>query len=201
MNHPASRVPYASYDPTRHLLLTPQDDDAPARVARLRALGIGDAPLPAFDEFARKLARTTKAPYSMVNFIDEHRQYFAGLYTPAQDQAVELGPAPASGQPGRVMARDHGYCPHVIVRRKALVLEDVCDYPRFAGNPVVDEIGIRSYLGAPLIDRTGMALGTVCVVDLEPRPWGREGLETIKAMAAELVEQIHHMERQQSDAR
>ncbi|UNO43122.1 GAF domain-containing protein [Streptomyces sp. MST-110588] len=96
---------------------------------------------------------------------------------------------------GRVMARDHGYCPHVIVRRKALVLEDVCDYPRFAGNPVVDEIGIRSYLGAPLIDRTGTALGTVCVVDLEPRPWGREGLDTIKTMAAELVEQIHCMER------
>ncbi|MFG2291213.1 GAF domain-containing protein [Streptomyces sp. NPDC048595] len=198
MNHPASRVPYVSYDPTRHLLLTPQDDEAPARVARLRALGIGDSPLPAFDDFARKLARTTRAPYSMVNFIDEHRQYFAGLYTPAQDQAVELGPAPASAQPGREMDRDHGYCPHVIVRRKALVLEDVCDYPRFAGNPVVDEIGIRSYLGAPLIDRTGMALGTVCVVDLEPRPWGREGLATIKAMAAELVEQIHRMEQRQS---
>lgn len=44
-----------------------------------------------------------------------------------------------------------------------------------------------------------MALGTVCVVDLEPRPWGREGLETIKSMAAELVEQIHRMEKQQSD--
>ncbi|MFI2184733.1 GAF domain-containing protein [Streptomyces sioyaensis] len=200
MNHPASRVPYISYDPTRHLLLTPQDDEAPARVARLRALGIGESPLPAFDEFARKLARTTRAPYSMVNFIDERRQYFAGLYTPDQDRAVELGPAPASAQPGREMDRDHGYCPHVIVRRKALVLEDVCDYPRFAGNPVVDEIGIRSYLGAPLIDRTGMALGTVCVVDLEPRPWGREGLETIKSMAAELVEQIHSMEKQRSDA-
>ncbi|RXS77671.1 GAF domain-containing protein [Streptomyces sp. TM32] len=200
MKPPASRVPYVSYDPTRHLLLTPQDDEAPARVARLRALGIGESPLPAFDEFARKLARTTRAPYSMVNFIDERRQYFAGLYTPDQDRAVELGPAPASAQPGRVMDRDHGYCPHVIVRRKALVLEDVCDYPRFAGNPVVDEIGIRSYLGAPLIDRTGTALGTVCVVDLEPRPWGREGLETIKSMAAELVEQIHSMEKQHSDA-
>ncbi|MCB5906089.1 GAF domain-containing protein [Streptomyces pinistramenti] len=197
MSHPASRTPYATYDPTRHLLLTPEDEEAPARVARLQALGIGQSPLPAFDDFARKLARTTRAPYSMVNFIDERQQYFAGLYTPSDDQApIELGPAPASAQPGRVMARDHGYCPHVVVRRKALVLEDVCDYPRFAGNPVVDEIGIRSYLGAPLIDRTGMALGTVCVVDLEPRPWGRAGLETIKAMAAELVEQIHRMEQQ-----
>ncbi|GAA3486790.1 hypothetical protein GCM10018987_08690 [Streptomyces cremeus] len=92
------------------------------------------------------------------------------------------------------MARDHGYCPHVVARRKALVLEDVCDYPRFAGNPVVDEIGIRSYLGAPLIDRDGIALGAICVVDVKPRQWGREGLETIKAMAAELMTQIGRRE-------
>ncbi|MGP3923202.1 GAF domain-containing protein [Streptomyces sp. 8N616] len=189
-------IPYTKqYDPTSHLLLTPEDGEAPARVARLHELGLGDTPVPEFDDFARELARITGAPYAMVNFIDEHRQYFAGLYTPAEGQAgVELGPAPQQAQPGRVMARDHGYCPHVVVRRKALVLEDVCDYPRFAGNPVVDEIGIRSYLGAPLIDRTGMALGTICVVDQEPRPWGRQGLETIKSMASQLVERIHRLE-------
>jgi GAF domain-containing protein len=125
----------------------------------------------------------------MVNFITEDRQYFAGLHTaPAAPGDVN------AAQPGRVMDRDHGYCPHVVVRRKALVLDDVCDYPRFAGNPVVDEIGIRSYLGAPLIDRTGTALGTICVVDIEPRPWGRPGLETIKSMAAELMTQIHARE-------
>lgn len=172
-----------SYDPTGHLLLTPEDREAPARVTRLRELGVGDAPVPEFDDFARRLARTTGAPCAMVNFMDEHRQYFAGLY------------AQTSPRAGRAMARDHGYCPHVVVRRKALVLEDVCDYPRFAGNPVVDEIGIRSYLGAPLIDRTGTALGTVCVVAREPRPWGRQGLETIKSMAAELVERIHRREQ------
>ncbi|MFI5525888.1 GAF domain-containing protein [Streptomyces platensis] len=183
------------YDPTSHLRLTPEDIEAPQRVTRLRELGLGENPVPEFDEFARELARITGAPYAMVNFIDENRQYFAGLYTPDEHQAgVELGPAPEAPQPGRVMARDHGYCPHVVVRRKALVLEDVCDYPRFAGNPVVDEIGIRSYLGAPLIDRTGMALGTICVVAQEPRPWGRQGLDTIKSMAARLVDQIHRRE-------
>ncbi|MGW0585425.1 GAF domain-containing protein, partial [Streptomyces sp. NPDC002920] len=67
------------------------------------------------------------------------------------------------------------------------VLEDVRDYPRFACNPAVDEYGIHSYLGAPLIDTTGTVLGTVCVADLAPRPWGRAGLETIKTTAADLV--------------
>jgi GAF domain-containing protein len=184
------------YEPSGHLLI-PVDAEAPHRVRRLRELGLGDRPDPEFDEFARMLATTTGAPLAMVNFIDEERQYFAGLYSPAQA-------APASGElmaqsapaedPGRVMARDHGWCPHVVVRRLPLVLDDVCDYPRFAGNPVVDEIGIRSYLGAPLIDRTGTTLGTICIVDREPRPWGRSGLEFIKGQAADLVDRIHQRE-------
>ncbi|MFG3281729.1 GAF domain-containing protein [Streptomyces sp. NPDC048111] len=184
-----------TYDPTGHLLLTPVDREAPVRVQRLRQLGMGERPDAAFDDFARKLAEVTGAPFSMVNFIDENRQFFAGLHTPnGTHNGSDLNAAAAAGGVSRIMARDHGYCPHVVVRRKALVLEDVCDYPRFAGNPVVDEIGIRSYLGAPLIDRTGIALGTICVVDTEPRPWGRAGLETIKTMAAELIEQIHRRE-------
>lgn len=170
--------------PAEHQLLTPIDQEAPRRAQRLRALGMGDSPDPEFDEFAQKLAQITGAPYAMVNFITEERQYFAGLYTASTGEGT-------GAQPGRVMPREHGYCPHVVVRRKALVLDDVCDYPRFAGNPVVDEIGIRSYLGAPLIDSTGAALGTICVVDVEPRPWGRQGLETIKALAAELMERIN----------
>ncbi|MGW7288869.1 GAF domain-containing protein [Streptomyces sp. NPDC054847] len=180
-----------TYSPTGRLLLTPVDPEAPARVRRLRRLGLGEHPDAAFDDFARKLAGVTGAPYSMVNFIDENRQFFAGLHAPS---GTHGGGEPGRAEVGRFMDRDHGYCPHVVVRRKALVLEDVCDYPRFAGNPVVDEIGIRSYLGAPLIDRTGIALGTVCVVDTEPRRWGREGLETIKSLAADLVQQIHRRE-------
>jgi GAF domain-containing protein len=182
------------YEPAGHLLI-PVDSEAPRRVARLRELGLGERPDPEFDEFARALATTTGAPFAMVNFIDESRQYFAGLYSPGHAPASPELVTAAAQEPGRVMARDHGYCPHVVVRRLPLVLDDVCDYPRFAGNPVVDEIGIRSYLGAPLIDRTGTALGTICIVDREPRPWGRPGLEFIKAKAAELVDRIHQRER------
>ncbi|MBU7600681.1 GAF domain-containing protein [Streptomyces sp. P38-E01] len=187
-------MPPKSYDPTSHLLLTPEDSEAPLRVVRLRELGIGGVPVAEFDEFARELARLTGAPWAMVNFIDERRQFFAGLHAPTAP-GNEPGTAPGRSIPGRVMARDHGYCPHVIARRRALVLEDVCDYPRFAGNPMVDEIGVRSYLGAPLMDRTGLALGTVCVVAQEPRPWGLQGLQTIKAKAAELVAGILRREQ------
>ncbi|PZH08235.1 histidine kinase [Streptomyces sp. NTH33] len=193
-----------SYDPPRpagRLLLTPEDRDAPARTRRLRELGLGERPEPALDAFADRLAALTRAPYAMVNLLGEHGQFFAGLHRPERDVlTVDTDPGTDPGidgggvgtrrEVGRRLARDHGFCPHVVVRRKALVLEDVRDYPRFAGNPAVDEFGIRSYLGAPLIDSTRTVLGTVCVVDLEPRPWGREGLRTIKAAAAELVPRL-----------
>ncbi|WP_367319488.1 GAF domain-containing protein [Streptomyces sp. HUAS ZL42] len=175
-----------SYDaprPAGRLLLTPEDKEAPARTWRLRRMGLGEHPDPALDAFAARLAELVGAPYAMVNFLDEERQFFAGLHVPD-------APPPAPGvkpRPGRTLPRDHGYCPHVVVRRKALVLEDVRDYPRFAGNPIVDEYGVHSYLGAPLIDSTGMVLGTVCVADLAPRPWGKAGLEAIKSSAGDLV--------------
>lgn len=184
---------------TGRMLLTPTDRHGPARARRLRKLDLGerpDASYDNFDAFADKVAEVTSTPFSMVNFIDENRQFFAGLHTPTGNRGGrDLGSAAAgSNRSSRYLARDHGYCPHVLVRRKALVLDDVCDYPRFAGNPVVDDIGIRSYLGAPLIDRTGIALGTVCAVDTVPRPWGRAGLDTIKSLAHELVRQIDDRE-------
>ena len=188
-----------SYDPPRpagRLLLTPEDKEAPDRARRLRLLGLGEQPEPALDAFAERLAERTGAPYAMVNFIDEQRQFFAGLRIPAARPPAPADGAEATPEVGRYMERDHGFCPHVVVRRKALALEDVRDYPRFAGNPVVDEFGIRSYLGAPLIDSTGMVLGTVCVEDVEPRTWGKSGLETIKSSAAELVARL---ERRESD--
>jgi GAF domain-containing protein len=184
------------YDPSRpagRLLLTPEDKEVPVRTRRLGQLGLGERPDPALDAYADRLAEVTGTPYAMVNFIGENRQFFAGLHLPAVPPPV-VKPDGSTPVLGRELARDHGFCPHVVVRRKALVLEDVCDYPRFAGNPVVDEFGVRSYLGAPLIDSTGTALGTVCVVDVEPRPWGRAGLEIIKSSAAELVARIERRE-------
>ncbi|MFR9721747.1 GAF domain-containing protein [Streptomyces sp. MS19] len=166
------------FDPTGRLLPTPDDPDAPARAERLRQLGVGAEADPAFDAAARDLARLAGTPLALVTFVGERHQFFAGLYPP-----------PGQGE-SRTAPRDRGFCPYVVVRRKALVLDDVTDYPRFAGNPVVDEEGIRSYLGAPLLDLDGRALGTVCVLDRLPRPWGRPGLESIKAAAAELSARI-----------
>ncbi|MFE9256634.1 GAF domain-containing protein [Streptomyces sp. NPDC006879] len=176
------------YESTGHLLLTPVDLQAPERTLRLRELGLGNRAEESLDDFAARIGREFETSCAGVNFIDESRQFFAGLH--------HTGPEEPSGRayPQRVLARDRGYCPYVVVRRRALVLEDVRDFSRFAANAVADENGVRSYIGAPLMDRRGFALGTVCAVDTVPRTWGREGLDRIKALAAELVEQIRQRE-------
>ncbi|MER7764733.1 GAF domain-containing protein [Streptomyces sp. NPDC097619] len=174
------------YESTGHLLLTPVDREAPARAVRLRELGLGERADAELDLYARRVADTMATPYAVVNFIDQERQFFGGMY--------HLPDAPTGAYTGRELARDHGYCPHVVVRRRALVLEDVRDYARFAPNAVVDESGVRSYLGAPLTDRQGFVLGTVGAVDLVPRRWGRDGLDRIKSLAADVVKVIHERE-------
>lgn len=179
------------------LLKAPHDPDIPQRLARLAQLGLGNRPDAEFDKFAARLAEAANAPYAMVNFVGDEEQYFAGLYGPdsAKADALEAASSASHAAPGRIMSREHGYCPHVVVRRKALVLDDVCAYPRFAVNPVVNSIGVRAYMGAPLIDRTGTALGTICVVNTEESTWGRPGLEMIKSMAAEVMDMIHRREQ------
>lgn len=183
------------YEPSGHML-TPVDNEVPKRIARLHELGLGQGPDPELDAFARDLAEAARrlaglenAPFAMVNFVTD-RQYLGGLYSPP----APGGDPTAAVDLNREIPLDHGYCPHVVVRRKALVLDDVCDYPRFAGNPVVDKLGIRTYVGAPLIDRTGTALGTICLIDQEPRPWGHPGLNLIKERAADLMQLIRRRE-------
>jgi GAF domain-containing protein len=194
-----------TYDPAGSLadaldnrfVAAPSDPAALQRVQRLRALGLGTAPDPEFDELAAKIARIAGTPYAMVNFVLDTHQFFAGLYEASSTGAgaLEAAQAAARGPVARTMDREHGFCPHVVDIKHALVLDDVCAWPRFAGNPVVDEIGVRSYIGAPLIDSSGMVLGTVCAISSRQSTWGTPGVEMIKSMAAEAMELIARRER------
>lgn len=177
----------------RELSASPAAEGRAERAARHRELGLASVPDERFDEFARDLVERTGAIAAMVDFVGDRRLYFAGL---ASRTDLEPGDPVLSSDPGREMALDHGFCPHVVARRKALVLDDVYAYPRFAGNPVVDELGVRSYLGAPLIDDDGTVIGTVCAVDPSPKSgpehdgWGKRGLETIKQVADDVLGEI-----------
>ncbi|MFD6967875.1 GAF domain-containing protein [Streptomyces sp. NPDC059949] len=139
--------------------------------ALLHAFGL-TGPEPELDAFATQLAQEAGVPYAMINIFGTAQQFF-GLHTPEND--TELPTV------GRSMPLDHGFCPEVVDRKKALVLPDVFSSPRFAGNTVVDQIGIRTYAGAPLL-HDDTVLGTVCFVGPVERDLstGREALALIK---------------------
>jgi GAF domain-containing protein len=146
---------------------TPQTE----RDAVLRAFGL-TGPEPELDAFAAQLAQEAGVPYAMVNIFGDQQQFF-GLHAPGDDSELPTV--------GRSMPLDHGFCPEVVDRKKALVLPDVFSSPRFAGNTVVDLIGIRTYAGAPLLHE-GTVLGTVCFVGPVERDLstGRDSLALIK---------------------
>jgi hypothetical protein len=171
------------------------------RVARLAELGLERVD-PDFDAFAKKLAEAardtigmTDTPIGIVNFLTGTRQFFAGLHVPPAVLPNSAVGVNAGAQVGREMPLDYGWCPYVVDWNKVLVLDDVCSYPRFWGNPALDEVDIRSYMGAPITDSTGTILGTICVIDHQQRPWGRKGFELIKTYAADLNEHIRAREQ------
>ncbi|CAL9412339.1 GAF domain-containing protein [Streptomyces sp. enrichment culture] len=126
------------------------------RYELLERLGVSTAASEDFDVLARAMATQAGFLYGFVNlFLEE--QTFVGLHQPPADSGHVIV--------GRTMSRDHGWCPEVMARKKALPLHDVHASPRFSGNHVVDAVGIRSYFGAPLIHDSGTVLGTVCVID------------------------------------
>ena len=168
------------FDRDSGLHLPAPDHDRPHRLELLNELGL-NAPASELDAFATDLADKAGTPYAMVNVFTD-RQNFVGLCSPSGD-----GDLPAVD---RSMPLDHGFCPEVFALRIARILPDVFANPRWASNPVVDKIGVRTYAGAPLIHQpTGITLGTLCWVGTEPRPLstGKASERLIKQSRDELM--------------
>ncbi|MDG5803879.1 GAF domain-containing protein [Streptomyces ossamyceticus] len=163
------------------------------RRLRLQVLGLNSVEAEAtFDRVARLAASFTRSPLAMVNFINDERQMFRGMYIPTSSPGEKVGPdSPAIpfdlSELSREAPGDYGFCPHVVAQGSQLALDDVFDYPRFKGNPLVNDLGVRSYLGTPLRDNTGMILGTVCVADFEPRQWDRRIREAMQELSETLL--------------
>ncbi|WP_030862024.1 GAF domain-containing protein [Streptomyces sp. NRRL S-37] len=156
----ATRAPFTP--PATVLTSQPaQQAELAQRYELLARLGVPTVANEDFDDLARDMAEQAGFLYGFINFFLEE-QTFVGLHQPPADSGYVIV--------GRTMSRDHGWCPEVMTRRKALPLHDVHASPRFSGNAVVDAVGIRSYFGAPLIHDSGTVLGTVCVIDPEKRP-------------------------------
>lgn len=125
------------------------------RLKALRSYELLDtAPHPAFDAVTQAAHLAFEAPIALVTLVDKARQWFKSSV------GLEL----------RETSRDVSFCAHAVGERDVFVVEDASLDERFKANPLVTgEPHIRFYAGAPIVDSEGFALGTLCIIDSEPR--------------------------------
>ncbi|MFL6699823.1 MAG: GAF domain-containing protein [Vitreoscilla sp.] len=92
--------------------------------------------------------------------------------------------------------RGSSFCSHAIRGPSAMVVEDALADDRFRDNPLVPgDPQIRFYAGAPLMLASGHALGTLCVIDRQPRTFTQDDCTQLANMAALVMAQVdlHHL--------
>ncbi len=81
-----------------------------------------------------------------------------------------------------VLDRKDAICHYPVATGQTVIIQDTLLDDRSSGNAVVIEAGIRFYAGIPLIDEEGFALGTLCVLNNEPKTLSEEQIATLKKL-------------------
>jgi len=139
-----------------------------ARLAALRRLGVLDTPAEtAFDDLAALAAQVCGTSIALVSLVDSDRQWFKAAV------GCDLAGTP----------RSQSFCAHALDRADVLEVPDARADHRFADNPLVTgPPHVRFYAGAPLLTDDGHVVGTLCVLDPQPRTLTeaqRTGLTTL----------------------
>lgn len=139
------------------------------RLLSLRAMGILDSPPEdRFDRLTRLATRIFRVPISVCSLVDEKRQWFKST----------------TGLEATETPREISFCGHAILEKEIFVIEDASKDWRFADNPlVVGEPHVRFYAGAPLRISNGAALGTLCILDYQPRAFSIDQLRSLEDLA------------------
>ena len=139
-----------------------------ARLAALDRYAILDTdPEESFDDLVILASYVCKTPMAMLSLLDDHRQWFkSAVGVQVRETPLELS-----------------ICAHAIKQQDLFIVPDTLQDARFRENPLVlGEPHIRFYAGAPLINEDGYALGTLCVVDRQPRELDQEQKQALKAL-------------------
>ncbi|MFC0155036.1 GAF domain-containing protein [Xanthomonas dyei] len=148
---------------------------------------VDSLPEETYQDIVRVAASLCDTPIALMSLVDRDRQWFKaqlglGLQQTDRSQAV---------------------CDHAI-RDPSHLLEvpDLTKDPRFRDISVVTgDTGARFYAGMPLVTTEGVALGTVCVLDIEPRTLNdlqRTGLQALARVTMNLLDarqEALHQER------
>ena len=126
-----------------------------------------------FDRLTRMAKHMFRVPIALVSLVDENRQWFKSCI------GLEVSET----------SRDISFCGHAILGDEVFVIPDTLKDDRFADNPLVlEDPHIRFYAGCPIRVANGSRIGTLCIIDREPRDFCAEDEELLKDLAA-MVEQ------------
>lgn len=136
------------------------------------------------DRVARIAKWLFDTPIALVTLVEEDWQEFLTHY------GTDLEGTP----------REHSFCAHALASSSTLVVPDALEDDRFRTNPLVlDDPNIRYYAGAPMVTSRGHGIGSVCVIDSEPRaetdPMRMAILVTLAEIATDALEQTFHARR------
>ncbi len=152
------------------------DNREQARLAALHAYRILDTdPEIAFDDLTLLASQICNTPIALISLVDEDRQWFKSRVGISASQT----------------SRDIAFCAHAIRQPGLFIVPDAMLDERFRGNPLVtSDPHIRFYLGAPLLSREGEALGTLCVIDQQPRTLTAQQVEALEALRRQVMAQL-----------
>jgi serine/threonine protein kinase len=146
------------------------------RMRAVRRYEILDTPPDgAFDRITALAARILSVPMAIVSVVDHDRIWFKSHHGLEVEQ----------------IGRDAGLCASAILHDGPWVIEDARTDPRALANPLVaSEFGLQFYAGVPLHTRDGFNLGTLCVLDVEPRVITPEEVATLHDLAAMVMSEL-----------
>ena len=154
----------------------PRSEDDEGRLAFLRDLAVLDT---ARDENLDRIVAMCRTiydvPVGVVSLVAEERQWFKSI------QGLDVCET----------SRDVAFCNYTIMSDDVFEVVDATIDPRFADNPLVtEEPHIRYYAGAPLI-YDGIRLGSLCLIDFEPRdPLSAEQRQLLQELARMVIREI-----------
>jgi excisionase family DNA binding protein len=146
------------------------------RLRVVESIGLLDSPpLPAFDSLTRMAGEMLEMPVSLMTLLARDRQWFQSR------QGLAMRETP----------REWAFCNYTLLKNEILVVNDLARDPRFTHNPAVAHApSFRFYAGAPYADQEGFPLGSVCVMDYEPRRLDARGRRVLTELAALVADEI-----------